>query len=99
MFSKTAINAILVGGEIDSEKALNFDPDKGYVADLLTIKQATVFPENLTLEDIGRLSAEHIDEILDRLGEEDTDAKDVVNTFSEDGSGPEQGSALSKPQN
>ena len=97
MFSKTAVQAIVAGAEIDAEKTLSLDPDSGYISDVLTIKQATVFPEDLQLEDITRLSAEHVDALLDALDEEDTDAADAVSSLPEEDGAPAKRKALQKP--
>lgn len=93
MFSKTAVQAIIAGEKIDAEKTLSLDPDNGYVSDVLTIKQATVFPENITLQDITRLSAEHIDKLLDKI-EGETDTADAVSSLPENDSAPAERKAL-----
>ena len=95
MFSKTAIQAIVAGADIDTDKTLSLDPDNGYISDVLTIKQAAVYPEDLTLQDITRLSAEHVDALLEAL-EEDTDAADAVSSLLEDDSQPAERKALSE---
>ena len=98
MFSKSAVQAIVMGNQIDPEQTLSLDPDNGYISDLLTIKQGTVFPENLTIDDVARLSAEHIDKLLDKINKsEETDAADAVSSLPEDDSAPTEAKVLPAP--
>lgn len=97
MFSKTAIQAIVAGAEVDAETTLDINPDKGYLSDLLTIKQGTVYPEDVTLDIISRLSADNIDKLLDAINEtEDIDAADAVSSLPEEDSGSTERKALPK---